>query len=154
MKKFILPLLLALGIGVLTTSCDDEVLLESTNTFYKQVTLNWNNWYRSSDGYMLVHEEPWNALTADVLNYGNVNAYVYDGDRQCPLPYVYPIDYYDNTGTYIGTTPTNLRVEFEPGKIIFIREDLDGNPVGDITGDDPIVFRVVATVPVEYILER
>lgn len=151
--KFLLPMLGALLLGAFATSCEPEhvpVAIESSNTRVMQQTIYWNQW-QADVNYMYVTLE-WDAITEDVLNYGSVVAYVYDGERQCPLPHVIPITYTTNTGDV--TVPENLRFDLEPGKITFIMQDLDGLLPTGLENTAPIVFRAVATVPVQYLVKK
>lgn len=153
MKKarFLLPVLAALLMGTVASSCGREpAAFESTNTRVMQQTIYWNQWI-SDPEYMYVTLD-WDALTEDVLNYGSVVAYVYEGTRQCPLPHVIPITY--NTASGDIVVPENLRFDLEPGKITFIMQDLDGNLPEGLENSAPITFRAVATVPVQYVLDK
>lgn len=158
-SKFLTTALAVLLLGATVTSCDDEpVTFESTNTRVMEQEVFWNQWgdYVEGDIQYKYVTFDWNAITTDVLNYGTVNAYVYEtdavGTHQCPLPYSFPIAYTDDLGQtfYVAT---NFRYILEPGKITFIREDLDGGPIGntmDYTA--PLTFRAVASVPVQYVI--
>ena len=155
--KVLFSMLAVALLGIAASSCNrEEVSFESVNTRIMEQEVYWNQWGDFVDGdvqYKFVTFD-WNAITTDVLNYGTVNAYVYEtdavGTHQCPLPYSFPIAYTDDLGNpfYVAT---NFRYILEPGKITFIREDLDGGPIGttmDYTA--PLTFRAVATVPVQY----
>ncbi len=146
MKKatFILPLLMTIVMSCGLTSCSDEYFGDS-NTRVMEATVFRNQWCDDGSGYLWCSFD-WNALTVDVLNYGNISAYVYDGNRQCPLPHVVPITYTFDDGSYDIVTE-NIRYDFEPGKITFIMEDHDGALPENINTD--LTFRVVATMPVE-----
>lgn len=149
--KYFLPVMAALLMGVFATSCGrDPVAFESVNTRVMQQTIYWNQW-QADVNYLYVTLD-WDAITTDVLNYGSVVAYVYDGERQCPLPHVIPITYNYPTGDIV--IPENLRFDLEPGKITFIMQDLDGNPPEGLENSAPITFRAVATVPVQYVLDK
>ena len=153
MKKarFILPMLTALLMGFGMTSCENEYFGDS-NTRVMEATVCWNHWRTYVDNvenkrYMYVTYE-WNALTVDVLNYGSVTAYVYDGDSQCPLPHVVPITYTYNDGSVV-VVPESFRYELTPGKITIIMQDLDGElPEGIDYNFPDVSFRVVAMMPV------
>ena len=148
MKKtrFILPMLLALVMGISMTSCSDEYFGDS-NTRAMQVTVYWNDWVDDGQTSYLYAEVPWNAITLDVLNYGNVVAYVYDGDYQCPLPYVIPVTYTTSSGNIV--VAENISYDLSLGKITFRMQDLDGGMPEGLTNSAPITFRVVVTMPVD-----
>ena len=149
MKKarFILPVLLALVMGVMGTSCSDEYFGDS-NTRVMEVPVAWNQWFDDGTTAYLYAEVPWDAITVDVLNYGNVAAYVYDGEYQCPLPHIYPVCYTTNTGdVYV---PENITFDLAPGKVTFRMQDLDGGMPEGLAGSRPITFRVVVTMPVKH----
>lgn len=153
MKKIriLIPMLAAVLTGMFSTSCQRDVTFESVNTRVMEATIYRNQWNDDGSGYLWKTYD-WDAITTDVLNYGNVDAYVYDGGRQCPLPHILPITYTFSDGSST-VVPENLRFDFEPGKITFIMQDLDGEmPEG--LSEEPITFRVVATVPVQYVLEK
>lgn len=144
--KFILPLLAAVLMGVSMTSCSDEYFGDS-NTRAMQVTVYWNDWVDDGQTSYLYAEVPWNAITIDVLNYGNVAAYVYDGDYQCPLPYVIPVTYTTASGNIV--VAENISYDLSPGKITFRMQDLDGGMPEGLTNSAPLTFRVVVNMPVD-----
>lgn len=144
--KFILPLLAAVLMGVSMTSCSDEYFGDS-NTRAMQVTVYWNDWVDDGQTAYLYAEVPWNAITIDVLNYGNVAAYVYDGDYQCPLPYVIPVTYTTASGNIV--VAENISYDLSPGKITFRMQDLDGGMPEGLTNSAPLTFRVVVNMPVD-----
>jgi hypothetical protein len=159
--KFLTKALAVVLLGLATASCGREpISFESTNSRIMEQEVYWNQWDDYVDGdvqYKYVTFD-WNAISTDVLNYGTVNAYVYEtdavGTHQCPLPYSFPILYTDDNGVPFFV-PTNFRYILEPGKITFIREDLDGGAIGstmDYTA--PLTFRAVATVPVQYTINN
>lgn len=144
--KLILPLLAALVMGVSATSCSDEYFGDS-NTRAMTTTVYWNDWVDDGSTAYLYAEVPWSAITPDVLNFGNVSAYVYDGDYQCPLPYVTPITY--NTATGAVVVPENISYDLSVGKVTFRMQDLDGGMPEGLENSAPITFRVVVTMPVD-----
>ncbi len=145
-RSLILPLLMALVLGVSMTSCSDEYFGDS-NTRAMTTTVYWNDWVDDGATAYLYAEVPWDAITIDVLNVGNVVAYVYDGDYQCPLPYVIPVTYTTATGNIV--VPENISYDLSPGKITFRMQDLDGGMPESLTNSAPITFRVVVTMPVD-----
>ena len=149
MKKarILLPVLAALLLGIGMTSCEREYFGDS-NTRVMQKTIYWNQWVDDGQTNYLYCELEWPALTTEVLTYGSITAYVYDGDYQNPLPYVIPISYDLGGGVY-DVVPENLRYDLQPGKITFIMQDLDGNMPAGITNSAPITFRAVITMPVQ-----
>ena len=138
------------------SSCSDEVALESVNTRVMEETIYWNQWTDYVDNQNNIrykyHVTEWDAISTDVLNYGTVTAYFYDGDNQTPLPYVIPITY--NTATGPVVVGENLRYDLQPGSITFIMQDLDAELPTGLDNTAPLTFRVVATVPVQYLLGR
>lgn len=145
--KFILPMLMALAMGLSMTSCSDEYF-GSTNTRAMTTTVYWNDWVDDGATAYLYAEVPWDAITLDVLNFGNVAAYIYDGDYQCPLPHIVPITY--NTATGPVVVAENITFDLAPGKVTFRMQDMDGNMPEGLTNNPPITFRVVVTMPVEH----
>ena len=145
MKKtrFILPVLAALLLSIGMTSCEEEYFGDS-NTRVMEVTID--RWYDDGQMPYLYHEVSWNALTTDVLTYGNISAYVYDGDYQNPLPYIVPITY-NLAGGGVAIVPENIRYDLMPGKITFIMQDLDGNMPEGVASIPPMTFRVVVNMP-------
>ena len=134
------------------SSCNDEVLLESVNTRVMEKEIYWNQWADEAN-YKYVSLS-WDAITTDVLQYGNVQAYVYDGNYQCPLPYIYPLGLvpYDDGSSHFLVQ--QISYDLEPGIITFKMQDLDGNRPSNLENTAPITFRAVATVPVQYILNN
>lgn len=147
MKKrtLILPVLMALVLGLSMTSCSDEYFGDS-NTRAMTTTVYWNDWVDDGQTAYLYAEVPWDAITTEVLNFGTVVAYVFDGDYQCPLPYVIPITYTTATGAI--TVPENIYYDLSPGKVTFRMQDLDGGIPEGLTNSAPMTFRVVVSMPV------
>ncbi|MBP5526885.1 MAG: hypothetical protein J6X79_00360 [Bacteroidales bacterium] len=145
--KLILPMLLALVLGFTMTSCESEYFGD-TNTRAMTTTIEWTQWVDDGATAYLYVDVPWDAITADVLNFGNVSAYVYDGEYQCPLPYIVPITYTTATGNVV--VPENITYDLSLGKISFRMQDLDGGMPEGLTNSAPITFRVVVTMPVEH----
>ncbi|MCR5445883.1 MAG: hypothetical protein K6E96_09460 [Bacteroidales bacterium] len=153
--KFLLPMLGALLLGAFATSCEPEhvpVAIESSNTRVMQQTIYWNQWQADVD-YMYVTLE-WDAITEDLLKYGSVVAYVYEGEYQCPLPHIYPMGEVTYENGNVDYLVEKLSYELEPGRITFIMQDLDGLPPTGLENTAPIVFRAVATVPVQYLVKK
>lgn len=151
MKRTALTLFVALFVSLFATSCAKDVLIESVQTESDVVTVKFSDWQPANNGtpyyYCLID---WNAVTREVVENGSVDVYLYEGDRQSPLPYVYPI--HIGNGQYIGE---NLRYTVETGRIILYLEDLDGGePIVNIDYTPDMTFRIVLTHPVNYILEQ
>ena len=155
MKKFLLPLMAILVMGVLATSCKKkDYYIESVNTEVGTVTVTNEDWVEFPGNG--VNEAPylqaridWSVLTQNVLDYGNVNVYVYVNDKQFSLPYVYPVTYTENDGSKV-TVAENLKFYLKPERLYLVMQDLDGVlPDGYI---DDINIRIVATWPVNYVL--
>ena len=151
MKKarFLIPVLAAMLAGLFATSCGPEDVIEGSYVRVAEMTVYRNHWNDDGSGYLWCSFDWPEGITTEVLKYGTVVAYVYDGERQCPLPHVIPITYNVN-GTDV-VVPENLRFDMEPGIITFIMEDLDGNMPTGINTD--LTFRVVSTVPRYYAVE-
>lgn len=154
MKKFILPLMAALLMGVSFTSCEKEYLIQSTNTEVGTVTISNSDWSvfpgNMYESQYLEAEVSWDAITPDVLDYGNVNVYVYAGNKQFSLPYVCPITYTLSDGSQI-VVAENVKFYLKPGKIYIVMQDLDGElPEGYI---EDMTFRIVVTYPVNYVID-
>ena len=154
MKKFILPLMAAVLMGVTFTSCEKEYLIQSTNTEVGTVTISNSDWSvfpgNMYESQYLEAEVSWDAITPDVLDYGNVNVYVYAGNKQFSLPYVCPITYTLSDGTQI-VVAENVKFYLKPGKIYIVMQDLDGElPEGYI---EDMTFRMVVTYPVNYVMD-
>lgn len=159
-NKTLKGMLLAVAVAVMSfcfSSCTEEVALESVNTYVKNdIPIFWNQWIDYVDNTNNIQYKyyvlEWNAITTDVLNYGNVTVYFYDGENQAPLPYIVPITY--NTATGPVVVPENIRFDLQPGSITFIMQDLDGGLPESLENTAPLYFRAVATVPVQYLLGR
>lgn len=147
--RILVTLLLAGVAATMFSGCNDEPnYIEGSQTRVMQQTVYRNGWNDDGSNYLWTSYD-WDAITADVLQYGTVVAYVYEGTRQCPLPHVFPITYTLDDGS-LYTIGENLRFDVEPGRITFIMQDLDGMLPDNIQTD--ITFRVVATLPTRYIL--
>ena len=153
MKKILLSLLVAAAMGLTATSCTKEVYIESSGTRVAEVTVKYDDWEQDDPNVNYVYcTVDWDVLSEHVIYDGNVNVYVYEDGRQNPLPYVYPIpvDYDDGTTGVVGE---NLRFDMEEGRITLIMQDLDGyKPQISRSNTPNMVFRIVATAPVNYII--
>lgn len=156
MKRTALALFSALSIAFLASSCGKDVLIPTTETTSDVVTVKFNDWLLDNNGtndyyYALVD---WNAVTQQVVENGKVDVFLYEGNRQSPLPYVYPIPVTYPNGT-TGFEGENLRFDVEVGRITLILEDLDGGrpPVSRSSTPD-MTFRIVLTQPATYVLEQ
>ena len=145
--KFLLSALMALVLGLSMTSCHEEYWGE-TNTRAMTVTVYWNDWVDDGNTAYLYAEVPWDAITDDVLNFGNVSAYIFDDQYQCPLPYVIPVTYTTATGPVV--VPENISYDLSLGKVTFRMQDLDGEMPDGLTNSAPMKFRVVVTMPVRH----
>ena len=138
--KLFIPILAAV---TLLSSCNREYYGSSIYTRYYTVTPS--DWQRNTGEnnpgtYNYLYAEFENPdITNDVVAAGTVQAYVYviyNKDKNLgswnPLPYLYPLEILkaDNT---IEIAPENLRLEFEPGVITFVIQDLDGFDPEQIT---------------------
>ena len=158
MKRILLMVLVAATLGLTASSCRKErtVFLESSGTRVAEVSVKFNDWvnYNTNDGLNYVYcPVEWDILTQHVVYDGNVNVYLYEGDRQTPLPYVYPIEvlYDDGTTGFVGE---NLYYTVETGQIILKMQDLDGyKPIVD-PNTPTMTFRIVATAPIDYAINQ
>lgn len=152
MKKILLSLFAAI-LGLTATSCTKEVYIESSGTRVAEVTVKYDDWFTDDPEVNYVYfPVKWEVLSDHVIYDGNVNVYVYEDGRQNPLPYVYPIDVtYDNDST--GVVGENLRFDLEKGRVTLIMQDLDGyKPELSRANTPNMVFRIVATAPINYII--
>lgn len=162
MKRIFLTLLVATTLGLTATSCQKEPVpatLQSMQTKSAEVTLSDNNWQTypgsSTESAYLFAEVDWPVLDEYVLTYGNVNAYIKINTKVFPLPYTTPITYTLDDGSQV-VVPEDIQFFVKPtthpGKIYFVIRDLDGNlPEGYI---EDLTFRIVATWPVDYIINQ
>jgi hypothetical protein len=151
MKKLLLPIMASLVMAFMSSSCDKEYILESMQTDVKEFVITNDMWSVDASTDDLYCERPWGALTSFVMAYGNVQAYLYEGDRQVPLPYVYPVTFYDGAGAP-QVRPLNVRFDMNEGTITFIITDC-GEFLTDQRNLYTMRFRAVATWPVNYIVE-
>lgn len=166
MKKILLSLLVAATLGLTATSCTKdvrEVVLESSGTRVEEFTVEFENWKPFGDPnnpdyrnyYYCVLD--WDILSEHVVYDGNVNVYLYDNDSQFALPYTYLVPVKYNDGTY-GFAAEALYYKIDPGKVTLIMQDLDGYmpqlQLDYFETPAPMTFRVVATAPINYIIEQ
>ena len=150
MRKFILPVLTALVMGLTCTSCERDDVIESVNTVWSEFTVTNDMWVVDQNTDDLFCSMQWDVLDDYVLKCGNVQAYIYEGERQVPLPYIYPVTFVDNNGND-QVRPLNIRFDFEKGVITYIVTDCGEfltNPVNLYT----MRVRAVCTYPVNYVL--
>lgn len=153
MKKFILPVLAALTIGLFSTSCEKDRFIESMNTVWTEFTVeNWQ-WEVNQATDDLVCSLRWDVIDDYVLKCGNVQAYLYEVQngitRQVPLPYIYPFTFTD----YDEVLPQEVRFTIEKGVITFVITDC-GHLLVDQNVLPTMHFRAVCTYPVEYEMPR
>ena len=137
--KLFLPML---TVAALATGCTKEYYTIGSQVYTHEYTITPAQWTRNqgpntpgADNYLYASFQ--NAdITADVMNNGTVQAFVYNVyDRQNnlgawnTLPFVYPLEVYvpnNEGGTDLVIVAENLRFEWEQGKVTFIIQDLDG----------------------------
>ena len=148
-KGLFLPLI-AVAMSFAFSSCTDDAILESVNSRYAEFTVTNDMWYVDANQEFRCDFE-WDAISDHLLKYGTVEAYIYKGNRQVPLPYVYPVEF-----TVGGSTvyqPINIRFDIEKGIISFVISDL-GDLISNQASLLTMRFRAVATVPVQYIVQE
>lgn len=159
MKKFVLPLVAAVVMVLTATSCAKEeiVSFESMNTVWDEFTVTNDMWGVDPSTGDLVCSQQWDVLTRGVLECGNIQVYLYEGTRQVPLPYSYPVTFQvtDSTGTHDYVQPLTVRFDVEEGVVSFLVTDY---PIwfNDLLTDPrdllTMRFRAVCTYPVDYVL--
>lgn len=150
MKRIILPVLAAFVMSVFATSCEKDEVIESMNTVWSEFTVTNDMWQVDASTDDLFCSMRWDVLTDYVLRCGNVQAYLYEGDRQVPLPYVYPVTFIDSNNDP-QVRPLNIRFDFEEGIITFIVTDC-GEFLTNQANLLTMRFRAVCTYPVNYVL--
>lgn len=147
--------LAALLAGGVASSCAREAVIDSvvTDTEYFTVT---NDMWEVDDKGDFVFSFNWKAITTDVINNGNVDAYhleIQNGaEHQNPLPYIYAIDHVDVNGNPIYE-PINIRFDVEPEWITFVVSDV-ATYLTLRTQLPTMRFRAVVSKPVTYIIEQ
>lgn len=146
MKRIFLTLLAVATLSITATSCSKEGLVESAAYL---VDVRYDDWHKEASLNYVYCPINLSSISGNVLTEGTVSVYVYEGNRQCPLPYVYPIlvTYDDGTTDYVGE---NLRYDVERGRVTLIMQDLDGiQPQIDRNTCPDMTFRIVVSAPVE-----
>ena len=153
MKRIILPALTAVVMALTAVSCTREtVLIQSMHTKYAEFTVTNDLWQEDNATQDLVASLQWDLISTGILTSGNVQAYLYEGERQVPLPYVYPVTFIDTAGNEF-VRPLNVRFDIEEGIISFIITDC-GEFLTDPVTLKTMRFRAVCTYPVYYELEQ
>lgn len=145
MKRIFLALLAVITLSITTTSCSKEGLVESVAYL---VDVRYDDWKKDASLNYVYCPIDISSISGNVLTDGTVTVYVYEGNRQNPLPYVYPIlvTYTDGTTGYVGE---NLRYDVERGRITLIMQDLDGVAPAITRENCPdMTFRIVVSAPV------
>jgi hypothetical protein len=136
MKKcrIILPLL---AFAMLFTGCTKEIITYGSQISTYRFNVTPSQWKVNqgpnepgSDNYLYCElDVP--GIDKQVFDYGTVQAYVwniYDVSNNLgawnTLPFVYPLEIYDNGEYYV--VPENMRFEWEMGKVTLIIQELDG----------------------------
>lgn len=162
MKKILLSMLVAATFGLTATSCTkEEVILESSGTRVAEFTVHIDEWqkneidaYNPNSGNYYYYTVDWNVLNEHVVYDGNVSVYVYNNGRQNALPYTYPVEVMFDDGT-TGIVGESLSYDFEPGHVTVIMQDLDGwMPQLTLENTTSMTFRIVATAPINYIINQ
>ena len=152
MKRFIFPALAAVVVALTAASCTrDTVMIQSMHTKYAEFTVT-NGMWEPDANEDLVASLQWDLISAGILTSGNVQAYLYEGARQVPLPYVYPVTFVDDAGNEF-VRPLNVRFDLEEGISSFIITDC-GEFLTDPVTLKTMRFRAVCTYPVYYELEQ
>ena len=142
MKKAILPIVAAIVLALGLSSCQHQTMETM------EVTIFPSNWVKPASVNYYIATVRWDELDPDVVDYGTVNAYLYDNGRQNMLPYVYPMTYTeDEYGNPLATpivVGENIRFDYSYGEITFIIQDLDGVIPGGMENIPNMTFRVVA----------
>jgi hypothetical protein len=146
MKRLVLPIIAALTVAMSVSSCRKELFFESMNTVWADFTITNDMWTVDNATDDLVASCEWNVLTPGVLKSGNVQAYLYEGVRQVPLPYVYPVEFTMSDGS-VEIRPVNIRFDVEEGVITFIVTDC-GEFLTQPAWLTTKRFRAVCTYPV------
>lgn len=146
MKRILLTLLTVATLGITATSCSKAGLVESAAYL---VDVRYDDWRKDASLNYVYCPVDISTISGRVLNEGNVIVYVYDGNRQNPLPYIYPIPvtYDDGSSDIVGE---NLRYDIERGRVTLIMQDLDGF-APQITRENcpDMTFRIVVSAPAE-----
>ena len=145
-------------LGLTATSCrkdTHDAYLESSGTRVKEVTVRGSDWITNDPTVdYAYYTVDWDVLTDHVVYDGNVNVYVYDNGRQNPLPYVYPLGFMEYSDSVTDFLVENLRFDFEVGRVTLIMEDMDGQVPNVGIGTPSMDFRIVATAPINYIIQQ
>ena len=152
--KLFLPML---AVAAMAAGCTKEYYTienySGVEVYTHQYTINPGHWLRNQGqflpgAYNYLYASFENAdITADVMENGTVQAYVYNVyDTQNnlgawnTLPFIIPIEIHEQNddGSWNDyTVPENIRFEWEEGKVTFIIQDLDGwdpdNMISSIT---------------------
>ena len=158
MKRILLMMLVAATVGLTSTSCrkdTHEAYLESSGTRVIEVTVKGTDWITNDPTVdYAYYPVDWDILTDHVVYDGNVNVYVYDNGRQNPLPYVYPLGFVTYSDGSTDFAVENLRFDFEVGRVTIIMQDMDGAIPSLGLGTPSMTFRIVATAPINYIIQQ
>lgn len=135
MKRFIIGAAFALLACFALVSC--EINGATVRTY--EYTVSPSDWRPDDNGTTIYAVFPNSHITPGAIENGLLTGYIFLGDVNTwtPLPYVYT---YTATGAAkkVGET---IRCEFEPEKVYFVIEDLDGFAPERVGGD--MVFKVV-----------
>ncbi len=161
MKKLLIPLIaiLALSQGCIK---DEYYVTEGAQVYTRMYTVKAGDWSKN-EGVDLPGDQNYAYVTVNnpditnaVIEGGTVQAYVYliynfedNLASWNPLPVVVPIlikkiDTSTNTVISSEIVAENTRFEFEPGKVTFVIQDLDGYDPEDIAND--MTFKVCVTI--------
>ena len=131
LKRLFLPLV---ALTMLATSCEHECVYNETYRF----NITPSEWQRNEDANLpgsnnyLYCTKKLPAINREVFQNGTVQAFVWNVYNTAQnlgawntLPFVYPLEVYDDAGN-MTIVPENLRFEWEEGQITFVIQDLDG----------------------------
>ncbi|MBR0301393.1 MAG: hypothetical protein IJQ93_13905 [Bacteroidales bacterium] len=158
--KFFKIFLPAVAVLALAQSCitdkyiTEQTIVQGVGIFSRTYVVKPGDWARNegdnnpgSDNYLYANfENP--DITRTVIENGTVQAFIYviyNAAEQLgawnPLPFSYPMELIDESNK-LFIAPEVIRFEFEPGRVTFILQDLDGIDPENITNDMTIMVHV------------
>ncbi len=161
MNRFLLTAVSAIAMCMASSSCTKDVILESTQTDVSEVVISNEHWAyfpgSTTESSYLYAKVTWPSITQHVIDYGNLDLYIKVNNKYFPLPYISPITYNFSDGTSVTVAQdVSYYVKTNtPGEIYIIIRDMDGyEPYEGGAYIDDITLKLVATWPVNYIIEQ
>ena len=155
MKRFVLPLLAALLMGTVASSCKKDVpepiSFNSSEARILECEVVTGDWaFSATDGWY--YKQAWDAIDSYTMDYGTVNTFlcVTKGgvETQYQLPYIFTQELPDASNNTVFQ-PRTVSFALEEGYVKYMVNDI-GEWYDQVNQPPTLYFRTVVNYPVTY----